>query len=132
MLRTVEAEEDVIAIIDRVATIEEDRELLARYRDMACSELIEHLRNFVTKADFSGETLEMTLEVSGSYDDSFTSSLLTDIFSFIVASIAGRWFRITWKERAGEYEQEAERLVSEAIRKLYHRKRPRRELKNQE
>lgn len=115
---------DPATTFDRVATVDPDENLLERYRQMACSELIDALRAFVTGADFSGPTLSLTLEVSGSYDDSLTRSVETDIFSFIVAAISARWFRVTWPAKAGEYGEEARGFITEATRKLYHRRRP--------
>lgn len=118
--------DDPGGLFDRVATVSPDEELLERYRQMACSELIDALRMFVTGADFSGDSLMMTLEVSGSYDDSMTTSVITDIFSFLVAAISSRWFRVAWPAKAAEHEAECIRFLTETTRKLYHRKRPRR------
>lgn len=75
-------------------------------------------------ATILGATLSLTLEVSGAFDDSLSPSVATDIFSFLVASVAARWFRITWPGRSGEYLTESENILSEIIRKLYHRRRP--------
>lgn len=121
--------DDTGAVINRVATVEEDSCLLQRYWEMACSELIEKLKRFVTSAVSNTDSLSLTLETSGAYDDSLTPSLKTDIFSFLVASIAARWFRMVWKERAEEYCLEATAKLTEAERKLYHRKRPERKSK---
>lgn len=119
------SDSDALAdVVDRVATVKEDDELLSRYWEMACSGLVDRLKSFVTVADFAGDTLTLQLEVSGSYDDSMTPSLRTDIFSYLVADIAARWFRIAWQEKAESYVSEAARLLTEAERKLYHRRRP--------
>lgn len=119
------SDSDALAdVVDRVATVKEDDELLSRYWEMACSGLVDRLKSFVTGADFAGDTLTLQLEVSGSYDDSMTPSLRTDIFSYLVADIAARWFRIAWQEKAEAYIVEADRLLTEAERKLYHRRRP--------
>ena len=117
-------------VFDRVATVKEDNELLSRYWETACSGLVDRLKSFVTVADYSGDSLSLQLEVSGSYDDSLTPSLRTDIFSYLVADIAARWFGITLPEKAESYGSEASRLLTEAERKLFHRKRPVRRMHN--
>ena len=117
-------------VVDRVATVKEDDELLSRYWEMACSGLVDRLKSFVTVADYSADSLLLQLETSGAYDDSLTPSLRTDIFSYLVADIAARWFRITWQEKAESYAGEASRLLTEAERKLYHRRRPVRRMHN--
>ncbi len=118
--------EDAATAFNRVATVEEDSGLLQRYWEMACSELIEKLKRFVTSAVNTSDRLTLSLETSGAYDDSLTPSLKTDLFSFLVASIAARWFRMVLKERAEEYGREASAKLTEAERKLYYRKRPQR------
>ena len=110
-------------LYDRVATVEEDCQLLERYCDVACSEFLEEIKEFVTEVDFSGESINLTLETSGFYDDSLTPSLQTDLFAYLVASISMRWFRITLPER------EAARMLEKALSKLYHRRKPERKSK---
>lgn len=117
-------------LYDRVATVEEDCQLLERYCDVACSELLEKIKEFVTEVDFSGESINLTLETSGFYDDSLTPSLQTDLFAYLVASISMRWFRITLPERAAGEEMEAARMLEKALSKLYHRRKPERKSKN--
>lgn len=112
------------ALYDRIVTAGEDSDILERYRGMACSELVERLKEFVVSADSSDESLTLRLCVSGAYDDILTPSLRTDIFMFITANIAARWFRLTFPEKADEYKEEAERLLGDAVKKLFHRKRP--------
>lgn len=111
-------------LYDRVAIVEEDTQLLDRYCDIACSELLEEIKEFVTQVDFSGENIDLTLETSGFYDDSLTPSLQTDLFAYLVASISMRWFRITLPGRAAEQQTEAARMMEKALSKLYHRRKP--------
>lgn len=113
-------------VFDRVATVGQDEELLARYRLSAASSLVDHLRAFVTGADFAGDSINLKLEVSGAYDDTLTASVATDAFNYLVSDISARWFRITMPGKSSEYEADARASLSELTRKLYHRKRPQR------
>ncbi|MDE5714102.1 MAG: hypothetical protein K2I16_10880 [Muribaculaceae bacterium] len=116
--------------IDRVTAVQEDLVLIDRYREMACSSLVDSLKEFVSSADFSGDALQLTLEASGAYDDALTPALRSDIFSFITADIAARWFAMTWKEKCEEYKNEALKFLADAGRKLHHRLPPRRKSKS--
>ena len=114
------------ALFERVATVEEDAELFARYWRDACAIVAERLKQFVGGAGFGREELSLNLEVSGAFDDSLSPSVETAVFSVIAALLSARWFRLSMKEKAEEWEEEASRLLAEIERMLFHRRAPRR------
>lgn len=112
--------------IDRIATVDEDSALLSRYWQKAGSILADRLKDFITGAAVSDSTIALTLEVSGAYDDALTPSLETDLKGFVAAAMTRSWFAITLPDRVAEWDAESERLLRDASRKLYHRRKPRR------
>ena len=109
---------------ERVATVENDAELLSRYWQEVCATLADALRSFITEALFGRETFTLTLELSSSYDTSLTPAVEAGIFSIICSSITWRWFRLTMPSRADEWKKEASCQFSALIANLYHRKKP--------
>lgn len=110
--------------IDRIAITDEDAALLKRYWHNAAGILAEQLKDFIISADTGGEEMNITLEVSCSYDNSLTQSVKENMFSFVVAYMARNWFLMTYPEKAPEWDAESNRLLREAARKLYHRRKP--------
>ena len=114
------------ATYERVATAEGDRRILERYLSDACAAAVERLRPFVVGVNFSGERVRMTLEVSGSYEDSMQPAAESAFRSYLAAWATGRWMRLTMPEKWEEWRSETDRLLNELERNLYHRRRPRR------
>lgn len=108
----------------RVATREEDERLLTHYWTDAASELTERLKGFVTEADFTGDALRLGLEVSGGYDEGMTPVVEASVRSYMSSAVSASWFRIADPGKAGEYERDAARFLTQAERQLYHRKAP--------
>ena len=111
---------------DRVATVKDDAGLLARYWADACAAVTERLKGFVALSVAGDEEWELRLDMSGAYEGSLTPAVREGLFSAVAAYVTARWFRLTLPERAGEWESEWESLLGETVRRLYHRKAPRR------
>ena len=111
-------------LFDRVATVEEDDELLASYWRDACAEIIDALKDFLVAAGFGDETLTLELTLSEAFDPSLLPALEQEIASWLSASLSYRWFRLTLPASAPEWESEGRRLHDAVICKIYHRKAP--------
>ncbi len=111
---------------DRIATVDEDAALLNRYWHNAGNTLADSLKEFITGFVIDDDSMALTLEVSGSFDDSLTPSVEGDLKAFVAAAMTRAWFAITLPDRAAEWDTEASRLLRDASRLLYHRRRPRR------
>lgn len=116
---------------DRIATVDEDAAMLNRYWHNAGNTLADCLKGFITGYRIDDSSMALTLEVSGAFDESLTPSVEGDLKSFAAAAMARAWFAITLPDRAAEWEAESSRLLRDASRKLYHRRRPERKLKNE-
>ncbi len=72
----------------------------------------------------SGENLTLTLEVSGSYDDTLTGSVQREMFSYFVTNIIAKWYVFANKPDTSEYAVSALNMLDGINRKLCYKKRP--------
>lgn len=122
-----ESEEETIRRFPRVAAADTDIPLLARYWEEAASAMTDRLKDYLRDASLKNGQLILELEVSGAFDESLLPGLQSSLGSYMAAGMTGRWFRITFPDRAEEYDQEASRLLTDAERRLCHRRAPRRQ-----
>ena len=113
---------------DRIATVDEDTALLDRYWATAGNTLAERLKGFVTVFGLTAGALTLTLEVSGSYDDTMTPSVRGDLRDYMAAAMLRSWFSLTLPAKAEEWEVESGRLLRDISSKLHHRQRPKRQV----
>ena len=111
-------------LYQRVAIVNEDCDLLERVWNEKCGSLIEYLKDFIVISESIGSSLSFTLEVSGSYDESMTPSLKSDIFEAMVSGVTAGWLRYSFPEKQNEWEDKFIQLMQRALTKLCHRKRP--------
>ena len=112
------------SMFERVATITEDEALLTRLWNGLGGILTEKFKSFIISSEITSGSFLLTLEVSGAYDDSLTSSVKSDINGGVAAGVVAGWFRISFPEKSSEWEKQSEMLLSRAFSKLYHRRRP--------
>lgn len=111
-------------LLDRVATVDGDADMLSGFIAEGYASAVERLKGFVADAAFSEDNVRLMLEVSGAYDDSVTPTLATGFRSFLVATVMAGWLRLSFPDKAEEWEKEAQRLLFTMERNLYHRRRP--------
>lgn len=111
-------------LLDRVATVDGDAAMLSGFIAEGYASAVERLKGFVADAAFSEDNVRLMLEVSGAYDDSVTPTLATGFRLFLVATVMARWLRLSFPDKAEEWEKEAQRLLFTMERNLYHRRRP--------
>lgn len=116
-----------VTLYDRVTTAEVDEALLHRFWLEMAGEVMEKLQPFIVNSSLDDNGLTLTLEVSGSYEDSFTPSVLTDLAAAFSAGISGRWFRLTCADQSLEWIQQSFNLLDRVVSKLCFRRRPVRE-----
>ncbi|MDE5874934.1 MAG: hypothetical protein K2H15_04745, partial [Muribaculaceae bacterium] len=104
----------------RVASCETDNPLLDRYFHQAIATLTERLKDYVEKSATTGGIFAMSLNVSEAYDDSRPALLTGAVASFLTASLARDWLRITMPDESALYESEANRLITECERRRCH------------
>lgn len=109
---------------ERIATFEGDDDLLSRLWVEMCGQLSERFREFITGYSMTSDSLKVTMEVSGSYDDSLTESVIEDLCNGIASGVTARWFQFSNPSVVKEWKDESSRLFLSAFSKLCHRRRP--------
>lgn len=112
------------ASFERIATQEADARFLGQMWKEMCGLITERLRSFISASSLTDEEFSVTLELSSSYDDSLTPSVVTDIQACMVAGIIARWFQFSLPEKADEWTTNLDTIINRVIGKLCHRKRP--------
>jgi flavin-binding protein dodecin len=109
---------------ERIAITNEDRKSWQRFWEEAVAEANDALRAMLVSASAVSEDYDVTLEVSVSYDTVHNNSVVSSLTSFFINAMVARWFRFTDKGEAKDYFDIADLAMTEALRKLYSRKRP--------
>ena len=109
----------------RVATASADETLLSRYWIEICGKLMEKLRHFIRGSQYGQDSLELELEVSGSFDDSLTEAVKHDLMAGAANGVTAGWFALTCPDKADEYSAKSEALIDRAVSNLYYKKAPR-------
>lgn len=111
-------------VFDRVFTTDADQEMLERFWDEAASGATEQLKPFLHFDNSTSTEYEVVLEVSSSYDDTLTGSVQKSLFSYFVAMILSKWFRIANKQEAEIYGNDAIGAMDDVMKKIYYKKKP--------
>lgn len=109
---------------ERISTTKHDDEMLERFwsesKDMVCNSLKKQL-SYETEAD---GCYDITLELSGSFDEALSDSMERSLFSFFVMNITAKWYTLANKEEAAGYAEEAATYMDDVKRKAYYKKKP--------
>lgn len=116
----------------RIFTTDDDRSQLERFWTEACNAATDELKKFVVQVsnNASGGPIDLSrdyevqLELSASYDEHLTESINASLYSFFVAAIVSKWFRLANKGEAEAYATDALRMMNDVMRKIYFRKKP--------
>lgn len=113
-------------IFERVATVNEDSGILSGFFSEMCGSILEKFSGNVASSSLTESRFSLVLEVSGSFDESLSESLVNDITAYMSAGVTARWFQITLAEKAVEWDAKANLLLQRAFAKICQRKRPQR------
>ena len=123
-LNTVYAEAGNASDSTRIQTIDDDKS----YLDRAFSEIVgwitDRLRQFLQDYKSIDGDVQFILEVSGSYDDSLTPTVESDLREAIAAGVTAAWFRFTCPSLVKEWQELRETILTRVISKLCYRKKP--------
>ena len=123
-LNTAYAEAGNASDSNRIQTIDDDKS----YLDRAFSEIVgwitDRLRQFLQDYKSIDGDVQFILEVSGSYDDSLTSTVESDLREAIAAGVTAAWFRFTCPSLVKEWQELRETILNRVISKLCYRKKP--------
>lgn len=123
---------DDMASYSRMFTTDEDRMMLERFWNETCDMVTDTLKPFlssVSEVKIShgvelSRDYSITLEMGNSYDERLTESINNSIYSYFVQSITGKWFAFGDKEEVEPYLKGASAFLTEALQKLYYKKKP--------
>lgn len=116
----------------RMFTTDEDRMMLERFWNETCDMVTDTLKPFlssVSEVRIShgvelARNYEITLQMGNSYDERLTESINNSVYSYFVQSITGKWFGFGDKEEVEPYLKGAAAFLTEALQKLYYKKKP--------
>lgn len=111
---------------DRILMTDEDAKSLQRFWEEAVTIANGRLKDMILRASDVHDDYEVVLMMSNAYDTNLNASVRASLRSFFIQSIVGRWYKFTNKQEAGSYFAEADVMMTDAMRKLYSRMRPRR------
>lgn len=107
----------------RIFTTDEDQEMLERFWDEAVSGAEEQFKPFIVSTS-NGENFTATLSMSSSFDINLKNSIEKSLFSYMVAMIVAKWYRIANKQEAESYGNDAIGAMDDVMKKIYYRKKP--------
>lgn len=116
----------------RISVTDSDRQLLERFWAESSSVATDRLKRFVVASSEDGvshgvelgENYEVTLMLSNLFDEAVKQSIEGSLFSFFVDNIVAKWYMVTNREDAEAYAVEANNALEDAVRKVFHKKRP--------
>lgn len=124
---------------ERISITDQNMELFNSYWNVAVSLLCDNLKEMIQSISvnneavkpINGEVLNLTLNVSNSFDISLVDSIKASIKAFFVEIILGKWFEITNKQEFQARYNSGVEMLTDALRKLYYRKAPTRPVREQ-
>lgn len=111
----------------RIFTTDEDQEMLERFWDEAVSGAIDQLKPFIEQCG-NGESFTVVLSLSSSFDTNLKDSIQRSLFSYFVAMIVSKWFKIANKGESEGYGVDAVGAMDDVMKKIYYRKKPTRKV----
>lgn len=113
---------------ERIRMIPEDIESLNQLWANATAVVLDSIRDMIKTDDTTDNQLSTTLSISNNYDANLTASVNDKIQSFVVNHIIGAWSMIVNKPEAEAYFNAATTDIESALRMLYSRRRPHRNI----
>lgn len=112
------------AHFDRVAVVDADRKLLVRFTTEAASSLAERIKGMMTGMVVTDEKVSLSLQLSDSYDECLTPSVLSNFQSYMTSAVTARWLNLCDSAKEERWESDAQRLLNEILATVYHRNPP--------
>lgn len=112
--------------LDRVAVVDEDEKELARFWDESRAELSQSFIRLLSSEGMKddGDTYELRLNVSVSFDNALLPSMAIGLFSYFVQNITGKWYVYCNKPEASAYTTGAKGQLNEVKEKAFFKKKP--------
>ena len=108
----------------RIATTEENEEILDRFWDEACTAATDVFKPFISSFSSDITKYEVNLNMPSSFDSNLTPSMVISMFSYFVSYIISRWNKFSNKAEVESYAADALGAMDDVRKKLYWRKKP--------
>ena len=108
----------------RIATTEENEEILDRFWDEACTAATDVFKPFISSFSSDITKHEVNLNMPSSFDSNLTPSMVISMFSYFVSYIISRWNKFSNKAEVESYAADALGAMDDVRKKLYWRKKP--------
>lgn len=113
---------------ERIFTTDEDKKQLERFWNEAIAAVCEELKRNLEDEEYEDATSiwNLRLNVSSAFDSALLPSINKELFSYLVLSIASKWYVFTNKKEASDYADGAAAILESIHRKVCFKKKPKR------
>lgn len=111
---------------ERISTVDEDETELKRFWNESRAELAKEFIRILCSEGMAadGDTYEIKLNVSVSFDTALLPSMQLGLFSYFVQRITSKWYVFTNKGEAADYATIGTAILNEIKEKAFYKKKP--------
>ena len=111
---------------ERISTVDEDQSELKRFWDESRAEVAQAFRRMLVSEGMSedGDTYQLVLNVSVSFDDALLPGMELGLFSYFVQSITAKWYVFVNKKEAGDFATVGKGILDDVKEKAFFKKKP--------
>ncbi|MCU6767350.1 hypothetical protein OCV73_00035 [Barnesiella propionica] len=112
---------------NRIFTTDEDQQMLERFWIEACHIATDNFKPFIMHVSkYTESDYIVKLKLSSSFDENLNATTESSLFSFFVVTIVAKWYQFTNKGETEYYTNYATKLMTDVMRKIYWKKKPKR------
>lgn len=115
---------------ERIMLTDDDAKEWQRFWEESVSMANDEIKDMLVKSSAIADDYNVELEVSRFFDTNLLPSIVASLRSYFISSIVSKWYMFCNKGEAQTYAAEALAMLTDAMRKLYSRKRPPRPIRN--
>ena len=109
---------------ERISTVDEDQSELKRFWDESRAEIAQTFIRMLSSEGMDGDTYNLVLNVSVSFDEALLPGMQLGLFSYFVQNITAKWYVFTNKKEAGDFADRGSAILDEVKEKAFFKKKP--------
>lgn len=109
---------------ERISTVDEDQHELQRFWDESRAEIAQTFIRMLSSEGMDGDTYNLVLNVSVSFDEALLPGMQLGLFSYFVQNITAKWYVFTNKKEAGDFADRGSAILDEVKEKAFFKKKP--------
>jgi hypothetical protein len=109
---------------ERISTVDEDQHELQRFWDESRAEIAQTFIRMLSSEGMDGDTYNLVLNVSVSFDEALLPGMQLGLFSYFVQNITAKWYVFTNKKEAGDFADRGSTILDEVKEKAFFKKKP--------